>query len=130
MDPAAAIGKKVMLEAKEGAVVGVIKDFNYQSLRSPIDALVMDINVPVFTTFSIKLQPQEMSKTLQSIEKEWNKIFPERTFSYTFLDETIAQTFNNEANFGKTMRYFAFLAVSFQSICAAVANPVESLKSE
>lgn len=109
--PEAAIGKKVVLEAKEGAVVGVIKDFNYQSLRFPIDALVMDVNVPVFTTFSIKLQPQEMSKTLQFIEKEWNKIFPERTFSYTFLDETIAQTFNNEANFGKTIRYFAFLAI-------------------
>ncbi|MFN7116270.1 MAG: FtsX-like permease family protein [Saprospiraceae bacterium] len=109
--PEEALGGRVMQPGKEGVVIGVVKDFNYQSLRTPIDALIMNVNVPTFTTFTIKLQPQDISQTLQFVEREWNKIFPERTFSYNFLDETIAQTFDNEANFGKTISYFAFLAI-------------------
>ncbi|MBK7873706.1 MAG: ABC transporter permease [Saprospiraceae bacterium] len=109
--PEEAIGKNINREGKEGTVVGVIKDFNYQSLRFPITALIMDIAVPQFTTFSIRIQPDQTSKTLAFVESEWNKIFPERAFTYTFLDETLAQNFNNEENFGKTINYFAFLAI-------------------
>ncbi len=109
--PEDAIGKKISREGKDGTVVGVIKDFNYRSLRFPIDALVLDVFVPQFTTFSIRLQPDQASKTLSFVETEWNKIFPERAFSYTFLDETLAQNFSNEENFGRTINYFAFLAI-------------------
>ncbi|MBK7869999.1 MAG: FtsX-like permease family protein [Saprospiraceae bacterium] len=80
-------------------------------MRFPITALIMDIAVPQFTTFSIRIQPDQTSKTLAFVESEWNKIFPERAFTYTFLDETLAQNFNNEENFGKTINYFAFLAI-------------------
>lgn len=113
--PQEAIGGRIMQPGKEGTVVGVVKDFNYQGLRVPITALVMNVNVPLFTTFTIKVQPQNISQTLQFIESEWDKIFPERTFSYNFLDESIAQTFDNEANFGRTISYFAFLAILISS---------------
>ncbi|QHT71265.1 FtsX-like permease family protein [Rhodocytophaga rosea] len=109
--PQEAIGKTIDREGKKGKVIGVVKDFHYQSLQAPIEAFVFDVNPPVFNTFSIKVQSDHIPQTIEFLEKKWNEFFPERAFSYAFLDETINEAYNADQRLGKIIGYFAFLAI-------------------
>ncbi|MGA8263973.1 MAG: ABC transporter permease, partial [Ignavibacteriaceae bacterium] len=71
-------------------IVGVVKDFNYQSLRSKVDPLVF-FNVPVFNDGVIKLKSSKYSdiKTIiQKLKTVWKKYSPDFPLEYNFLDES------------------------------------------
>ncbi|MDW3196708.1 MAG: ABC transporter permease [Cytophagales bacterium] len=109
--PVEAIGKNVNMEGKEGKVIGVVRDFNFLSLATEIQPLLMEINVAQFTTFSFKLNGANVPQTLDQIEQQWNSFFPDQTFDYSFLDESLAQIYNSQERFGSLIGYFAFMAI-------------------
>ena len=112
--PAAAIGRRIKLldrNEKEGTVIGVVKDFHAESLFTPIDALVMDIDNRALNVFSIKMRPGQIDKTIASVHKEWDSWFPERNFQYEFLDKGLNDQYQKEQKLGTTIGFFAGLAV-------------------
>jgi putative ABC transport system permease protein len=106
-----AVGKKLDLEGKQGRIVGVLKDFHNQSLQNPIQGMLLTIEQPLFTQVTIKLATQNMDKTLSFVGKEWDKFFPEKGFSYAFLDQSIANSYASEQRLSKLIGYFAGLAI-------------------
>ncbi len=109
--PEKALGKEIVLEGKQGNVIGVIKDFHFLSLRLPVDVLIMEVNVPVFNTFSIKVAGQDMPQTMSFIEEKWKSVFPEKTFEYDFLDDAIASQYQADHRLGKIIGIFALLTI-------------------
>ena len=109
--PAVALGKSVTLEGKEGTIVGVLKDFHNQSLQGPIASMMLTIDQPLLQLFSIKIQAQNKAETLAFIQREWDRYFPEKTFSYQFLDQRIAQLYDREQRLSTLIGYFAGLAI-------------------
>lgn len=99
------------MEGKQGKVIGVVRDYNFLSLATEIQPLLMEINVAQFTTFSFKLNEANVPKTLDQIEQQWNSFFPDQTFDFTFLDESPAQIYNRQERFGSLIGYFAFMAI-------------------
>ena len=61
--PENAIGKSFIRgkqsDGKKGHIIGVVKDFDFNSLNNPMEPLVMDVNVPRFTEFAISIQPDQ-----------------------------------------------------------------------
>ncbi|MFY0627213.1 MAG: ABC transporter permease [Reichenbachiella sp.] len=106
-----AIGKSINIEGKEGKVIGVIENFNFMPLTQPIGALIMDISIPQFNTFSIKLHNLNVPETLSEIENLWNTHFPNETFDHTFLDEQINQIYATQEQLGKVVSNFSILAI-------------------
>ncbi|MVM30784.1 FtsX-like permease family protein [Spirosoma sp. HMF4905] len=109
--PTEAIGKSINLEGKDGKIVGVLKDFHNQSLLDPIEGLLVSVDQPRLSLFSIKIQAQDKAETLKFIQQEWDKYFPEKGFSYQFLDERLAQLYEREQRLSKLIGYFAGLAI-------------------
>jgi putative ABC transport system permease protein len=109
--PEEAIGKTINREGKDGKVVGVVKDFNYISLQLPIESFIFDVNPSLFNTFSIKIQSDHIPETVAYLERQWNAFFPEKAFTYTFLDEDINQAYNADQRLGRIINYFAFMAI-------------------
>ena len=109
--PEEAIGQMIDREGKKGQVVGVVKDFHFVSLRNEIDAFLMDVNVGVFNNFSIKLSAQNLPSTLSFIETKWGEFFPQKTFEFTFLNESINDLYAQEGRLAQMIGYFAFLAI-------------------
>jgi putative ABC transport system permease protein len=109
--PQEAIGKTINREGKKGKVVGVVKDFNYVSLQLPIESFLFDVNPPLFNTFSIKVQSDNIPQTIEFLESKWNEFFPEKAFAYTFLDEDINLAYNADRRLGRVINYFAFMAI-------------------
>jgi len=113
--PENAIGKTFirgkLSDGKKGQIVGVVKDFDFNSLANPMEPLVMDVNVPRFTEFAISIQPDHVNETIQKVKQTWDKIFPERVFEYSFLDKDIDAQYKDKENFSRMIEYFAFAAI-------------------
>jgi putative ABC transport system permease protein len=91
-----------------GEVIGLVKDFHYQPLYVPIKPLVIRLGGNVL---SIKVRSQDLQATVAAIQQEWNKLFQDNPFRYSFMDENFAQLYKKEDNFSKTIQYFSVLAV-------------------
>ena len=95
-------------------VIGVVKDFHYESLHKEIGSLaIMHNNGPNgFQAFiPIKVNAENMSETITQIEEKWNTFSPQTPFSYHFLDEEIAEMYRNEQSSGQLFGAFAILAI-------------------
>ncbi|WP_338875150.1 ABC transporter permease [Spirosoma sp. SC4-14] len=109
--PAQAIGKTVNLEGRQGKIVGVLKDFHNQSLQAPIESLLLTVDQPMLSIFSIKLGAENKAETIAAIRQEWDHFFPEKGFAFDFLDQRLAQLYERELRLSKLIGYFAGLAI-------------------
>lgn len=95
-------------------VVGVVEDFNFESLHSEITPLaVVSTEGPLgFQSFmSMRIQAQDVQQTIGEVEQLWKSFAPGQSFLYSFLDTHLDNLYNAERRSGKIFGAFAFLAV-------------------
>jgi putative ABC transport system permease protein len=109
--PEKAIARKINREGKEGKVIGVIADFHFTSLTTPVSAMVMEMDPNQFNTLSIRMQHASVRHVVEKIESQWNRLFPEKTFEYTFLNEQLNEQYSNFRNFGLIIQAFTLVAI-------------------
>ncbi len=109
--PNQAIGKRFKQWGHEGQIIGVIKDFNYHSLQSPIKPLTMRMEWPRFSLLSVKVNAANTQSTIAAIEKEFKTVIPNRPFGYYFMDEFFDRQYRSEERFGQLFLNFAALAI-------------------
>jgi putative ABC transport system permease protein len=118
--PAEAIGKTFVRgdskTGKKGHIIGVIRDFNFDKLDKPLAPMVMDVNVPRFNLFAIRVSPDHLPATIASIQRVWNTYFPQRIFEYDFLDENINSLYKAQENLSKLVEWFALIAIFISCI--------------
>ncbi|MBS1600591.1 MAG: ABC transporter permease [Bacteroidetes bacterium] len=112
-DPQKAIGKKINLwdGQKVFPIVGVIRDFNSYSLRSPMAPVMLGTWKSTYETINIKIKPGTEKNTLAYIEKYWNESFPKYVYQYQFLDQTIANFYKQETQLTQLYKIFAGIAI-------------------
>ena len=84
--PEQAIGKTIS-KGVTGPVVGVIKDFNFNSLHEPIGPLLIFLGRGYSRTFMLRVGGNDMKATLARLEAVWKDRVPDRPFNYHFLDD-------------------------------------------
>ncbi|MFL5748582.1 MAG: ABC transporter permease [Niastella sp.] len=109
--PSQAIGRRFKQWGHEGQIIGVIKDFNYHSLQSPIKPLTMRMEWPQLRLLSAKVNAAGIQSTIAAIEKEFKTVIPNRPFSYYFMDEFFDRQYRSEERFGRLFLNFAALAI-------------------
>jgi putative ABC transport system permease protein len=111
----AAIGKRMIRgdeqNGKKGVVIGVIKDFNFNPLKQPMQPMIMDVSTARLTQIAIDIQPDNIPRTISYINQKWNEAFPDRVFEYSFLDKTINDQYKDKESLSKIIEYFAFIAI-------------------
>ena len=114
-NPADAIGRTIIRgkesDGKHGQVIGVIKDYNFNTLDQPMQPEIIDVSAPRFTQFAISIQPDNAHETIYFIKQKWNELFSERVFEYTFLDSDINALYKDKENLSKIIEYFALIAI-------------------
>ncbi len=108
-----AIGKRIDSPSgyPRGTVVGVFKDYNHHSLRSKVNAIVIDAVENVGGVIALKTSTDEIPRQLDSIQNIWEQFFPGYPFDYFFLDEFFDRQYRQEARLSNTFGLFAILAV-------------------
>ncbi len=107
-----AIGKKFIMDNRDtGEVVGVIKDFNFASLHSPVDPLVIKYDPYRTNYLLVKVQPGQMPQTLRFLETDLRSLSPESTFTYTFMDEKMNRLYESEDQLSRVFKAFAIFVI-------------------
>ncbi|WP_162426131.1 ABC transporter permease [Pontibacter pudoricolor] len=111
--PEDAIGKHLSLGDRRfaGTIVGVVADFHQASLASPIEPLVMTKNPEAYSVISAKIDMTQQKEALQHLEKVWEKVYPDDVFNYKYLDETIAEFYQDEARQNTLFKIFSLIAI-------------------
>ncbi|HTB27108.1 MAG TPA: FtsX-like permease family protein, partial [Puia sp.] len=113
--PENAIGKTFvrgkLSDGKKGQIIGVVRDFNFNALNNPMEPLVMDVSPSRFTEFAISIHPDHVPETIGQVKKIWEKIFPERVFEYSFLENDINAQYKDKENFSRMIEWFAGIAI-------------------
>lgn len=95
-------------------VVGVVKNFHYQSLHSTINPLVFTDAVRfnnVSPISAVRIKADRFNDALKSLEQQWNRFVADRAFQYEFLDKTVEAQYQEEATTQKVFSFFSSLAI-------------------
>ena len=105
------LGKRISTNFKdEAVVVGVIKDFNYHSLRLDIKPLVIDCDPAEVNYASVRIQGPDSPATISYIKKTYNKYMTTFPFAYRFLDDVYTQMYRGEMKLGALFGLFSIIA--------------------
>lgn len=113
-----ALGKKLKREPQVFEVVGVMKDFNYQSLKSGISPMILrygasvwDIGIWHQRNILVKYQGDNIKGMLEDVEETWDSFVPDYPFDSSFLDDSFNRLYDSERRFGKIFTTFSILAM-------------------
>jgi putative ABC transport system permease protein len=95
-----------------GQVVGVARDFNFQSLHSAVEPVVMNYKPDwLGSEVAVRLAPGHLPSALADVRAHWETFAPGYAFEYTFLDEVFGELYRSEQRLGRLFGLFAGLAV-------------------
>jgi predicted permease len=111
-DPSKAVGKEIRLGGGGWkTITGVVKNFKTGPLTEPIQPTVIAENKGTYGVTAIKLHSSNIPKTKASIEDVWNQYFPEYAYTTSFMDENIAQFYQQEDQLALLYKIFAGIAI-------------------
>jgi len=106
------IGQRFGFWRITGTVIGVIKDFHFESLHKPITPLGIGVyDRQDFWIVSVKINSQNMSSTIQYIEDTWEKLLPDYPFEFFFIDERLNAMYQSERKMAESFNYFTLIAI-------------------
>jgi putative ABC transport system permease protein len=113
------IGKSFVDKGRDGhvrkmAIIGVVKDYNIQSLHRPIEPTMLRLMGGNWEGYMlIKLSnTQNMRETLSFIEASWFKYSHNKPFQYFFFDDDYAKLYKSESTTAQVFVIFAGLSIS------------------
>lgn len=95
-------------------ILGVVRDFNYQSLRNPIQPVlhvIMKKNSTSFNYVSVKINQGSERTVINSLKQYWNILDVNRDFNLFFIDGDFNMQYQNEENSARIVLYSAIMAV-------------------
>jgi len=99
--------------SKQYTIIGVVKDFNFESLRTQIRPLVFHLG-PVqqpASIITVRIRPEDIKSTVRFIETTWQRFSKDEKCRYNFLDESLTNLYNTEKRTGTIATLFSVLAI-------------------
>lgn len=92
-------------------IIGVVKDFHFQSLHQEIRPLVIQFNGGANYKMSVRISGKNAASTLDYIEKVWTKFREQQPVHMTFLEDDLAELYDNEEKTATVFNIFSILAI-------------------
>jgi len=105
-DPGAKIN-----DGKDYKIIGVVKDFNFSSLRDNITPMMLVMNTDWFASLSVRINTNNLPALMQKIEDNWKAMQPGLHIDYSFMDDDFNALYNSEQRIGKLFIIFTTLAI-------------------
>ena len=115
VQPKDALGMRVIRNFEDGTsnyftIIGVIKNFNYESLREDIGALSMTLGRST-GSMAVKLEAGNFSNDIASMKGIWDKLAPGQPFGYRFMEDSFNTTYQAEQQLGRIFVTFTILSI-------------------
>ena len=114
------VGRKVLLSdfgpdggkivQRAFTVIGVVRDFNYDSLRSAIEPVMLRLGETA-SRLILRVKGEDIAGTIETLRRKWAAFAPGEPYEYGFLDERFDRMYESELRTGRIFGSFAGLAV-------------------
>ncbi|SHH91392.1 FtsX-like permease family protein [Chryseolinea serpens] len=116
-DPAKAIGEEVTIDGKKLTIVGVVKDFHYETVEDNIEPMAFRYFANTNYGFvNVKINSHDLPATRARIEEAWRKVDKVHPLDAKFYDDQIEQAYSAFSMMLKVIGFLAFLAVCISSM--------------
>lgn len=109
------IGKLLPWKGEENpsTVIGVVKDFHFQSLEVEIQPMLMhmDHDQGGVASIAVKIEPGMIGETLPALEEKWAEVSPLKPFNFWFLDDAVASQYEDYQRWLQIMGAATFIAI-------------------
>jgi putative ABC transport system permease protein len=105
------IGHRLTGGFLETEIIGVIKDFNFNSLHSNVGPLALHYRGREYNTYNIKVDVEYLTETLTQLQQLWEEYSLEAPFEYSFLNESFENSYRSEQRMGQMFGYFSVIAI-------------------
>jgi putative ABC transport system permease protein len=96
---------------RNGRVIGVVRDFNYESMHRPIVPIVSYVAPNQANTLSLRIAPGSLNRVVRHVQSVFDSINPAGPVKYDFLTERLAALYRSEERAMKMFFFFSLLAV-------------------
>ncbi len=94
----------------EGKLIGVIKDYNYASVHSEVEPLMI-MTGDFFRYLNIRIGPDNQHETINNIAMRWKELKPDIPFDYQFLEDIYDNLYRSESRMNTIIKGFTLLAI-------------------
>jgi putative ABC transport system permease protein len=91
-------------------VIGVVKDFNFSSMRNKVGPLVFRLYNST-GSIAVRINSKNIPSLINAVENKWNSMAPGQPFNYTFMDADFDKIYHAEQRMGKLIISFAVFAI-------------------
>ena len=119
--PEDALNKEIVLGGDETPrrIIGVVRDFHYTGLQSPIEPLVLQHFLagrrPV-AYFTLSVKAGSLRETVRYAERTWSGLFPEYPFQFFFLDDDFKRFYEKEERLRQMIGALTFLGIAITGL--------------
>jgi len=110
-NPEEAIGSRFGYGKVRGQIIGITKDYHFESLHQKVAPIVMFENQENMNWMSVHVRGSNIKDALAHMETVWKRQFPERPFKYEFLDQRFSQLYSREETQQLLFGIFAGIAI-------------------
>jgi putative ABC transport system permease protein len=111
LDAAAAVGRRFNFQGIDGQIVGVMKNYHYQSVRQSIEPLAVAIRPENLRFAIVRLKAGDVPASLEAVKAGWLDVNPQYPFDYRFFDQDFDQMYRADERTGSILKVFAAMAV-------------------
>lgn len=105
------VGQRFVAQGDTGVVIGVVKDFNFQSFHAKITPVVFKLDQQWSSNYLVKVAPHKQAQAIARIESIWKQNFPGQPFSYQFLDQEFDKIYREDSKASTLLSGFAIVAI-------------------
>lgn len=106
-----AVGASFSFMGVSGQIVGVMKNFHFNSVRNKIEPLAMALAPEHLSYMVVRIAPGEISETISNMRETWSSVLPTYPFEYNFMDDDFARMYMMEERMVDLLKYFSFMAI-------------------
>ncbi|WP_421977098.1 ABC transporter permease [Roseivirga seohaensis] len=106
-----AIGQNMIYAGVRGKVIGVVKDFHFESLQSEISPIIMVNRPNQMRNLSIKIEGTNIRSAIQQVEELYANFSPNAPLNYNFLDDRFENLYTTETQRSQLFTLFSGLAI-------------------
>jgi putative ABC transport system permease protein len=106
-------------------VIGVVRDFHFESLHTPIKPAVLALKpdsifaassdvsfaFPPQPRLTVRFRGGDLQKHIEDLRTTWKSVAGNQDFNYQFLDEALESAYQQEERLGRIVRYASFLSI-------------------
>ncbi len=111
-----ALGQQLVLEKDTSQIIGVLKDYNWNSLKTDFTPFIFKADTVVPLNISVQLGDHQLSSTVEAIGDIYKGLIPDEPYDYYFLDEAFNAQYKSDMQFGKIFGLFASLAIAISCL--------------